>query len=78
MVRDNLGLFRTFEEMEELLKQAEDTEGVYLVPAFVGLGAPYWEADARAAIVGMNRGTNNMWSVRLSRASLSKCMKRSN
>lgn len=63
-VRDNLGLFNSFEQMEELLKQAEENEGVYLVPAFVGLGAPYWEADARAAIVGMNRGTTKAHVVR--------------
>ncbi|BFT69487.1 glycerol kinase GlpK [Paenibacillus sp. P36] len=62
--RDNLALFHSFEEMEELLKQAEHNEGVYLVPAFVGLGAPYWAADARAAIVGMNRGTTKAHVVR--------------
>ncbi len=63
-VRDSLGLFRSFEEMEELLNQVSDNEGVYLVPAFVGLGAPYWSADARAAIVGMNRGTTKAHIIR--------------
>jgi glycerol kinase len=63
-VRDSLGLFSSFEEMEDLLEQAKVNEGVYLVPAFVGLGAPYWEANARAAIVGMNRGTTKAHIVR--------------
>lgn len=57
-VRDNLGLFHTFEEMEQLTGFITNNEGVYLVPAFVGLGAPYWDAYARASIVGMNRGTD--------------------
>jgi glycerol kinase len=63
-VRDNLGLFRSFEEMDELIQQVNDNEGVYLVPAFVGLGAPYWEPNARAAILGMNRGTTKAHVVR--------------
>lgn len=63
-VRDNLGLFGTFDEMEALLQQVRDAEGVYLVPAFVGLGAPYWDSGARAAIVGMNRGTAKAHVVR--------------
>ncbi len=56
-LRDNLGLFGSFEEMDRLLEDVPDNEGVYLVPAFVGLGAPYWQPAARAAITGMNRGT---------------------
>ncbi len=63
-VRDNLGLFDSYEEMERLLVQAPDNEGVYLVPAFVGLGAPYWDPYARAAITGMNRGTGKAHIVR--------------
>ncbi|WNS45255.1 glycerol kinase [Paenibacillus sp. MMS20-IR301] len=55
--RDNLGLFSSFAEMQQLVDGTDNNEGVYLVPAFVGLGAPYWEPDARAAILGMNRGT---------------------
>lgn len=55
--RDNMNLFQTFEELEVLTSSIEDTEGVYVVPAFVGLGAPYWKPDARAAIIGMNRST---------------------
>lgn len=63
-VRDNLGLFHSFEEMEQLLEQTKDSEGVYLVPAFVGLGAPHWSPDARASITGMSRGTNKAHIIR--------------
>ncbi|MHA6530574.1 glycerol kinase GlpK [Paenibacillus sp. BAC0078] len=55
--RDNLGLFSSFDEMQQLISGISSTEGVYLVPAFVGLGVPYWDPYARAAIIGMNRGT---------------------
>lgn len=63
-IRDNLGLFTTYEEMQELLDGVPSNEGVYLVPAFVGLGAPYWEPYARAAIIGMNRATGRGHIVR--------------
>lgn len=63
-VRDNLGLFSDMAEMEKLLTAAPQNEGVYLVPAFVGLGAPYWQADARAAITGMSRSTGRAHVVR--------------
>ncbi|XEC97751.1 glycerol kinase GlpK [Paenibacillus tarimensis] len=63
-IRDNLGLFADFGEMERLLEGITDNEGVYLVPAFVGLGAPYWQPDARAAIMGMNRATGRAHIIR--------------
>lgn len=63
-IRDNLGLFDTFDEMERLLESVTDNEGVYLVPAFVGLGAPYWQPNARAAVTGMNRGTGKAHIIR--------------
>lgn len=50
--------------MEELLQEVSDSEGVYLVPAFVGLGAPYWDSYARASITGMNRGTTKAHIIR--------------
>lgn len=56
-LRDNLGLFRSSEDIEALAKQVNDTDGVVLVPAFTGLGAPYWRPDATASITGMTRGT---------------------
>jgi len=52
-LRDQLGLIGTSEETEALARGLPDNGGVYLVPAFVGLGAPYWREDARAAIVGL-------------------------
>lgn len=63
-VRDQLGLFSSFEEMEELIAQAPNNEGVYVVPAFVGLGAPYWDPYARAAIMGMSRGSGRSHIIR--------------
>ncbi|QJD85032.1 glycerol kinase GlpK [Cohnella herbarum] len=63
-VRDNLGLFNSFQELDAILRQTKDNEGVYLVPAFVGLGAPYWDPYARAAITGMNRSTGKAHIVR--------------
>lgn len=63
-VRDNLGLFGDFAEMDRLVAQTPDNEGVYLVPAFVGLGAPYWDPDARAAISGLSRSSTRAHVVR--------------
>ncbi|HVC33266.1 MAG TPA: glycerol kinase GlpK [Chloroflexota bacterium] len=56
-LRDELGLIDRAAESEDLARQAPDNGGVYLVPAFVGLGAPYWDPRARGAIVGLTRGT---------------------
>lgn len=62
--RENLGLFQSFEEAEQLATELPDNDGVYLVPAFVGLGAPYWDAHARAAFIGMSRRTNRAHLIR--------------
>ncbi|MEQ9409543.1 MAG: glycerol kinase GlpK [Fuerstiella sp.] len=56
-LRDGLGLIRSSAEIEQLAAQVPDTGGVYLVPAFAGLGAPHWDAYARGIIVGLTRGT---------------------
>jgi glycerol kinase len=56
-LRDGLGLFARAEEIESLARQAPDSGGVLLVPAFAGLGAPYWDANARGLMIGMTRGT---------------------
>ncbi len=56
-LRDGLGLFSRASEIEALAGSVSDTGGVYLVPAFTGLGAPYWDPDARAAVVGISRST---------------------
>ena len=57
-LRDQLGLIHRAEESEQLAIEVEDSLGVYIVPAFVGLGAPYWDMDARGAIVGLTRGVD--------------------
>ncbi|MGC2743476.1 MAG: glycerol kinase GlpK [Candidatus Angelobacter sp.] len=57
-LRDNLGLIKTSAEVEELALTVEDNGGVYMVPAFSGLYAPYWKANARGAIVGLTRYAN--------------------
>ncbi|TJX15638.1 glycerol kinase GlpK [Tissierella creatinini] len=55
-LRDELRLIRSAEESEEMARKVEDTNGVYLVPAFVGIGAPFWDMYARGTIVGLTRG----------------------
>jgi glycerol kinase len=55
-LRDGLGILQHASESEELARSVEDNGGVYLVPAFVGLGAPYWDGFARGAIFGLTRG----------------------
>lgn len=56
-LRDGLNIIRSSTEIEELAASVPDSGGVLLVPAFVGLGAPYWDAYARGTIVGLTRGT---------------------
>jgi glycerol kinase len=56
-LRDGLGLIGSSSEVEALALRAPDAGGVYFVPAFVGLGAPYWDPEARGTIVGITRGT---------------------
>jgi glycerol kinase len=63
-LRDGLGLLRTAAESRALAESVPDTGGVYLVPAFVGLGAPYWDMYARGTIVGLTRGTSAAHLVR--------------
>ena len=63
-LRDELGLIRDAAESEVLAKSVPDANGCYFVPAFVGLGAPYWDQYARGAIVGLTRGVNRNHIVR--------------
>src|SRR4029077_1788230 len=56
-IRDGLGLIRTAADIEPLALSVADNGGVFLVPAFAGLGAPHWDGFARGAIVGITRGT---------------------
>ncbi len=57
-LRDNLGMIKTSAEIEELAQSVEDNGGVYMVPAFSGLYAPYWKENARGVIVGLTRFAN--------------------
>ncbi|MBS1811733.1 MAG: glycerol kinase GlpK [Acidobacteria bacterium] len=63
-LRDGLGMIVNASETEALAKSVNDTNGVYFVPAFVGLGAPYWDMNARGAIVGLTRGATRAHIVR--------------
>jgi glycerol kinase len=63
-LRDGLGLVRHAADSERLARAVDSTLGVYVVPAFVGLGAPYWDPDARGAIVGLTRGVTRDHLVR--------------
>ena len=58
-LRDGLKMFTDAGETEEYALRAGNSDGVYMVPAFVGLGAPHWDTDARGAIFGLTRGTSN-------------------
>jgi len=66
-LRDGLGLITRSAEVEALAARARDSGGIYLVPAFAGLGAPHWDPAARGAIVGLTRGSN---AAQLARAAL--------
>ena len=57
-IRDGLKAIQASAEVEQLMNQVPDTDGVYLVPAFVGLGAPYWDPRARGVIVGLTRNSS--------------------
>ena len=57
-LRDNLKLISSAPEVEELARQVEDSGGMYIVPAFSGLFAPYWRSDARGVMVGLTRYVN--------------------
>ena len=63
-LRDGLGIITTAEETEALAGSVPDTAGVYFVPAFVGLGTPYWDSEARGLLCGLTRGTERAHIVR--------------
>jgi glycerol kinase len=66
-LRDGLGIIKSSAEVEELAQKVTHSDGVYVVPAFAGLGAPYWNQHARGTILGMTRGTT---SAHIARAAL--------
>jgi glycerol kinase len=63
-LRDGLRMIRQATETEQYANRIESTDGVYLVPAFVGLGTPYWDSEARGAIFGLTRGTEKEHFIR--------------
>ncbi|MGC7931371.1 glycerol kinase GlpK [Lysinibacillus sp. VIII_CA] len=69
-LRDGLRMFRSASESEQYATRVESTDGVYVVPAFVGLGTPYWDSDVRGAIFGLTRGTAKEHFVRATLESL--------
>jgi glycerol kinase len=66
-LRDSLGIIRKSADVEKLADSVEDTGGVYFVPAFAGLGAPYWNPNVRGTMIGLSRGTTD---AHIARASL--------
>ena len=69
-LRDELGFFSNSRDAEYYAQKVEDTGGVYLVPAFTGLGAPYWDMYARGTIVGLTRGTRREHLIRAAQESI--------
>ncbi|NLY79272.1 MAG: glycerol kinase GlpK [Lysinibacillus sp.] len=69
-LRDGLRMFRDSSESERYAERVESTDGVYVVPAFVGLGTPYWDSDVRGAVFGLTRGTTKEHFVRATLESL--------
>lgn len=63
-LRDQMRMIRSAEETEKYAEKVEDTLGVYIVPAFVGLGAPHWDAYARGTVTGLTRGTTKEHFIR--------------
>lgn len=63
-LKEGLGLIKEAKDSEAVAKSVKDTDGVYVVPAFVGLGAPYWDSNARGIITGITRATTSAHIVR--------------
>ena len=66
-LRDGLGIIESAQQSGELAIEADDSQQVYMIPAFTGLGAPWWDAEARGALIGLTRGTG---PAEISRAAL--------
>lgn len=69
-LRDGLRMFKNAAETENYATRVESTDGVYIVPAFVGLGTPYWDSDVRGAMFGLTRGTKKEHFIRATLESL--------
>ncbi|WP_080876009.1 glycerol kinase GlpK [Oceanobacillus timonensis] len=69
-LRDGLKIIESAPASEDFAKKVDSTDGVYMVPAFVGLGTPYWDSDARGAVFGLTRGTSKEHFIRATLESL--------
>ncbi len=69
-LRDGLRMFKDAKDSEEYAERVASTDGVYVVPAFVGLGTPYWDSDVRGAVFGLTRGTTKEHFIRATLESL--------
>ncbi len=69
-LRDGLRMLKSAKDSEDYATKVESTDGVYVVPAFVGLGTPYWDSDVRGAVFGLTRGTSKEHFVRATLESL--------
>ncbi len=69
-IRDELGLIKNAKDSENIALSINNTNGVYIVPAFTGLGAPYWDMEARGLISGLTRGSNKNHIIRASLESI--------
>lgn len=69
-LRDGLRMFKEAKDSEAYAKKVQSTDGVYVVPAFVGLGTPYWDSDVRGAVFGLTRGTSKEHFIRATLESL--------
>ncbi|PYE50870.1 glycerol kinase GlpK [Paenibacillus barcinonensis] len=63
-LRDGLRMLRSSKDSEDYAKRVPSTDGVYMVPAFVGLGSPYWDSDVKGAVFGLTRGTTKEHFIR--------------
>ena len=69
-LRDGMRMIKEAKDSEEYAQKVESTDGVYVVPAFVGLGTPYWDSDVRGAVFGLTRGTSKEHFIRATLESL--------
>jgi len=69
-LRDGLRMFKEAKDSEAYAARVSSTDGVYMVPAFVGLGTPYWDSDVRGAVFGLTRGTSKEHFIRATLESL--------
>lgn len=69
-IKNELGLFSEFEEFNKAVEEVKNNEGVYFVPAFIGIGVPFWKPNARASIVGISRNTTKKHIMRAAMESI--------